>query len=340
MVMNAEAKIVESALTRIWDHEVVLSKCRPYKKKRLLRCMAESHPSGIPTEFLVKLPRSSTSEGFDSETDVPETPIWKARNEAAALTFLADCLQESFPSPRLLGFDEDSGIMAFEFIQRVKTFRDLMRAQSKDLEDAFVAYARTMASVHGMTYGMYDSWSAIRYGETRLPCLTAHGRKQDSLSGAVMSELDEISDTLSQTNVMSLLHIDRAPQNYLWGKHGIALVDFEYSTFGICPLDFAIRRSPFNDHRWSLPDEVVTKCETEYETHFISVTGITKERFRILHLMAQVDNLLRQLPKSTARLTSLTEIATIKIREVAASCRNFGLYPGVAAWLVDQTKEV
>ncbi len=66
-----------------------------------------------------------------------------------------------------------------------------------------------------------------RYHGDNSARVPAERRRWQGVPKDAMLELDEIDEILSAPESMSLLHIDRAPQNYLWNGERITWVDFE-----------------------------------------------------------------------------------------------------------------
>ena len=172
--MNQEdstlVRTIEESLSRVWGSKIALEKCRPFKKKRILRCSPSLAPREIPRDFLVKMPRLKKGEEYGSSTDAPETGTWRFRNELASLELLGRISGQTRLAPRLLGVDHESGLFAYEFLSGTRTFRDLFRGGTGEImEKALGAYSRTMAELHGRSVGLRAEWVEIRGGPDGSP---------------------------------------------------------------------------------------------------------------------------------------------------------------------------
>ncbi len=258
--MDAPLSLIENSLSSSLKYEIRLAKCTKFKKKRILRCWVADGPSFLPEVFLVKIARHTKREPYNPKSDCVGSPAWKFFNEWAALQFLSQIDSTRTLAPQFIAGDVFHGLIAFEYLPKAHTFRDVLRnANAHERKHALLAHAQAMGRMHGATYGKKNEWLSIR---TRLG--TYHQADPDAFDGilrsfrrlaafveqpvsvAVETELSELKETLSDTEPFSALrHVDIAPQNYLLHNNAVKLVDFEYSDYGHFLLDAPLGPYPF-----------------------------------------------------------------------------------------------
>lgn len=313
--VHAVTQAVEASLSQAWGFTVSLQKCRSFKKKRVLRCSANSVPDDMPRDFLVKTPRLRKGESYDPSDDILEGGPWRFRNECAALTLLGQSDRTTGIVPRLLAVDHESGLFAYEYLRRTRTFRDLFRTGlDESTEIALQVYAQTMAEFHGQSFGRRQEWLRIRGGwdqKSEIPIEQFQRRLQQLTGRRLPLQADQdlvgLGDKHRTSDKMSLLHVDYAPQNYLWNGETVWLIDFEYAHFGLPPMDFALRFTPFYDSRWPSHHELIARCRNEYIDRFLEITSLTQEEWHELEIDALVVLILQQLPERANALKSETK---------------------------------
>ena len=205
-------------------------------------------------------------------------------NEWAALQFLGEIDGTQPISSKFIAGDVGQGLIAFEYISKARSFRDILRnATAPEQRHALLTYAQTMGRMHGATYGKKNEWLRLR---TSLG--TFHQADPDTFDGilrsfrrlatfvecpvsvAVETELSELKETLSNAEPFSALrHVDVAPQNYLLLNDGVKLVDFEYSDYGHFLLDAPLGPYPFSV-RWECDEVLTREIESVYRAELSS----------------------------------------------------------------------
>ncbi len=282
--MDVPLSLIEKSLSSSLKYEIRLAKCTKFKKKRIFRCWVADGPSSLPEVFLVKMARHTKRESYNPNQDSVESPAWKLFNEWAALQFLSQIDSTRTLAPQFIAGDAIQGLIAFEYVPKAHTFRDILRnANAHEQKHALLAHAQTIGRMHGATYGKKNEWLSIR---TSLG--TYHQADPDAFDGilrsfrrlaafveqpvsvAVETELSELKEMLSDAEPFSALrHVDIAPQNYLSLNDGVKLVDFEYSDYGHFLLD-----APFGPYsfsvRWECDERLTREIENVYRTELSS----------------------------------------------------------------------
>ena len=104
--------------------------------------------------------------------------------------------------------------------------------------------------------------------------------------------------------MLSLLHADCAPQNYLWDGKAVRIVDFEYSRFGLAPMDFPLHLAPLGRAGWPTSQEIIHSCGVEYMERFLELTDLTRESFQQMEVDSLAVSVLRQLPSILGSMNS------------------------------------
>ena len=276
--MNVPLSHVEESLSSALKYEIRLAKCTNFKKKRIFRCWVAEGPSSLPEVFLVKMARHTKREPYDPESDCAGSPAWKLFNEWAALQFLSDIDNPQIISPKFIAGDAAKGLIAFEYIPKARSFRDILgNANADEQRHALLTYAQTIGRMHGATYGRKNEWLRLR-----MSLGTSHQADPNAFDGilrsfhrlatfieqpvsvAVETELFELKETLSGAEPFSALrHVDIAPQNYLLFNDSVKLVDFEYSDYGHFLLDAPLGPYPFTV-RWECDEVLAREIESVY----------------------------------------------------------------------------
>ena len=286
--MDAPLSLIEKSLSSAFKYEIRLAKCTKFKKKRIFRCWVDDGPSSLPEVFLVKMARHTEREPYNPKLDCVGSPVWKLFNEWAALQFLSEIDRTQTISPKFITGDAAQGLIAFEYVSKARSFRDILRnANAHEQRHALLTYAQTMGRMHGATYGRRDQWLRLRTslgprGQTDKDPFDSILRSfrrlatfiEQPVSVAVETELFELKETLSGAEPFSALRrVDIALQNYLLLNDSVKLVDFEYSDYGHFLLDAPLGPYPFTV-RWECDEvrgERNRKCLSGRIIHPVSV---------------------------------------------------------------------
>ena len=282
--MDAPLSQIEKSLSSSLKSEIRLAKCTKFKKKHIFRCWVADGPNSLPEVFLVKMARHTEREPYNSESDCVGSPAWKFFNEWAALQFLSQIGSTRTLAPQFIAGDAIQGLIAFEYLPKARSFRDILRdANKNERRHALLTYAQTMGHMHGATYGRQKEWLRLRtslgtfhQADTdpfdgilqtfrRLATLV-----QQPVSAAVETELSELKKMLSEAEpFFAFRHVDIAPQNYLLLNDGVKLVDFEYSDYGHFLLDVPLGPYPF-PVRWECDEVLTREIENVYRAELSS----------------------------------------------------------------------
>ena len=160
---DVSLSLIEKSLSNSLKYEIRLAKCTKFKKKRILRCWVADGPSFLPEVFLVKIARHTEREPYNPKSDCVGSPAWKLFNEWAALQFLSQIDSTRTLVPQFITGDFAHGLIAFEYVPKAHTFRDILRnANAHERKHALLAHAQTMGRMHGATYGKKNEWLSIR----------------------------------------------------------------------------------------------------------------------------------------------------------------------------------
>ena len=276
--MDVPLSLIEKSLSNSFKYEIRLAKCTKFKKNRIFRCWVADGPSYLPEVLLVKMARQTKHEPYNRERDCIGSSAWKLFNEWAALQFLSKIGGDKPIAPKFIAGDAIQGLIAFEYVSRARSFRDILRnSNAAERAHALLAHAQAMGRMHGSTYGRKNEWLSLRtslgthyqadtdsfYGILRTfrRFATLVGQSE---SIAVESELSELQEILSNAEPFSALrHVDIAPQNYLLVDDGVKLVDFEYSSYGCFLLDAPLGPFPF-PVRWECDEVLAREIESVY----------------------------------------------------------------------------
>lgn len=282
--MDVSLSLIEKSLSSSLKYEIRLAKCTKFKKKRIFRCWVADGPSSLPEVFLVKMARHTKREPYNPNQDSVESPAWKLFNEWAALQFLSQIDSNQTICPKFIAGDVFHGLIAFEYVPKSHTFRDILRnANAHKRKHALLAHAQTMGRMHGATYGKKNEWLSIRtslgtYDQADLDAFDGILRSfrrlaafvEQPVSVAIETELSELTETLSDTEPFSALrHVDIAPQNYLLLNDSVKLVDFEYSDYGHFLLDAPLGPYSF-PVRWECDEVLTREIENVYRAELSS----------------------------------------------------------------------
>ncbi len=282
--MDVLLSLIEKSLSSSLKSEIRLAKCTKFKKKRIFRCWVADGPSSLPEVFLVKMARHTEREPYNPKSDCVGSPAWKLFNEWAALQFLSQIDSTRTLAPQFIAGDVFHGLIAFEYVPKAHTFRDVLRnANAHERKHALLAYAQTMGRMHGSTYGKKNEWLSIRtslgtYHHADLDAFDGILRSfrrlaafvEQPVSVAVETELSELTETLSDTEPFAALrHVDIAPQNYLLHNNAVKLVDFEYSNYGHFLLDAPLGPYSFLV-RWECDEVLTREIENVYRAELSS----------------------------------------------------------------------
>ena len=282
--MDVPLLLIEKSLSNSLKYEIRLAKCTKFKKNRIFRCWVSDGPSYLPEVLLVKMARQTKREPYDRERDCVGSSAWKLFNEWAALQFLGKISSDKMIAPKFIAGDATQGLIAFEYVSKACTFRDILRkSNAAERAHALLTHAQAMGHMHGSTYGRKNEWLSLR---TSLG--THYQADTDSFDGtvrtfrrlaalvgepesiAVESELSELKEILSNPEPFSAFrHVDIAPQNYLLVDDGVKLVDFEYSGYGYFLLDAPLGPFPFPVH-WECDGVLVQEIESVYRKELSS----------------------------------------------------------------------
>ena len=282
--MDVPLSLIEKSLSRSLKYEIRLAKCTKFKKKRLFRCWFADGPSSLPKMFLVKMARDTEREPYNPKSDCVGSPAWKLFNEWAALQFLGQIDGTRTLAPQFIAGDVAHGLIAFEYVPKARTFRDILRnTNAHERRCTLLAHAQAMGRMHGATYGKKHQWLHLR---TNLGTFNQVGTDtfdgilrsfhrlatfvDQPVSVAVETELSELKEMLSDAERFSALrHVDIAPQNYLLLDDSVKLVDFEYSDYGHFLLDAPLGPYPF-PVRWECDEVLTREIESVYRTELAS----------------------------------------------------------------------
>ena len=349
--MNVPLSHIEKSLSSALKYEIRLAKCTKYKKKRIFRCQVADGPSSLPEVFLVKIARHTKREPYNPKSDCVGSPAWKLFNEWAALQFLGEIDSSQTLSPKFITGDAAQGLIAFEYVSKARSFRDILRtANVQEQRHALLTYAQTMGRMHGATYGRKNEWLRLR---TSLG--TSHQADPNAFDGilrsfhrlatfieqpvsvAVETELFELKETLSGAEPFSALrHVDIAPQNYLLVNEGVKLVDFEYSDYGHFLLDAPLGPYPFTV-RWECDAVLVREIESVYRTELSTGFRGALDDFTYYKgvLTAWIYWLLRlgPIPYKRENAIEVAEELVVRCKAVARLSREIDYLPQIGSIL-------
>ena len=160
--------------------------------------------------------RQTKREPYDRERNYIGSSAWKLCNEWAALQFLSEINGDKMITPKFIAGDAIQGLIAFEYVSRARSFRDILRkSNAAERAHALLAHAQVMGRMHGSTYGRKKEWLSLR---TSLS--THYQAETDSFDGivrtfrrfatlvdqpesiAVESELSELQEILSNAKLI------------------------------------------------------------------------------------------------------------------------------------------
>ena len=349
--MDVSLSLIEKSLSDSLKYEIRLAKCTKFKKKRIFRCWVADGPSSLPEVFLVKLARHTEREPYNPELDCVGSPAWKFFNEWTALQFLSEIDNTQTISPKFIAGDVAHGLIAFEYVPKARTLRDVLRTtNAPERNRAFLAHAQVMGRMHGTTYGKKNEWLRLRTSLGTFHQATPNAfdgilrsfRRlaafvEQPVSTGIETELSELKETLSDAEPFSALrHVDTAPQNYLLLNDDVKLVDFEYSDYGHFLLD-----APFGFHpfplRWQY-DEVLTKeIESVYRAELSSgFRGALDDAIYYKGLLAAwIYWLLRlgPIPNTRENTTKVTSVLTYRCKVAVSLSREINYLPLIRSLL-------
>ena len=282
--MDVPSSLIEKSLANSLKYEIRLAKCTKFKKNRIFRCWVADGPSYLPEVLLVKMARQTKHEPYDRERDCIGSSAWKLFNEWAALQFLGKISGDKAIAPKFITADATQGLIAFEYVPKARTFRDILRkSNAAERAHALLAHAQAMGRMHGNTYGRKNEWLSLRTSlgihyqadTDSFDVILRTFRRFATLVGqpesiAVESELSELQEILSNAEPFSAFrHVDIAPQNYLLVDDGVKLVDFEYSSYGYFLLDAPLGPFPF-PVRWECDEILAQEIESIYRKELSS----------------------------------------------------------------------
>ena len=282
--MDVPLSLIEKSLSNSIEYKIRLAKCTKFKKNRIFRCWVTDGPNYLPEVLLVKMAKQTKREPYDRERDCIGSSAWKLFNEWAALQFLDKISSDKMITPKLIAGDAIHGLIAFEYVSKARSFRDILRkSNASERTHTLLAHAQAMGRMHGSTYGRKNEWLNLRTGLG-----TDYQAATDSFDGilrtfrrfatlveqpesiAIESELSELKEILSNAEPFSAFrHVDIAPQNYLLVDDGVKLVDFEYSSYGYFLLDAPLGPFPF-PVRWECDEILTQEIESVYRTELSS----------------------------------------------------------------------
>jgi Ser/Thr protein kinase RdoA (MazF antagonist) len=185
-------------------------------------------------------------------------------------------------APRLLGADVEAGIMLMEDLGPGPSLAGaLLTGERERAQAGLIAYARALASMHAWSIGrraeLADLQARYAPGADAGPAwMRAVRRRKDPFLGAattlglavdgVEDEMGEVTDLLSETGYLGLVHGDACPDNTRLADGTCRIFDFEVSGWGPVVLDAAYLVAPFPSC-WcfaNLPGEVGTPAIDAY----------------------------------------------------------------------------
>ena len=345
--MDVPLSLIEKSLSNALEYEIRLAKCTKFKKNRILRCWVANGPSCLPEVLLVKMARQTKREPYNRQRDCIGSSAWKLFNEWAALQFLGKINGDKMITPKFIAGDATQGLIAFEHVSKVRSFRDILRkSNATEQTHALLAHAQAMGRMHGSTYGRKNEWLNIRTGLS-----THYQAETDSFDGilrtfrrfatlvgqpesiAVESELSELQEILSNAEPFSAFrHVDIAPQNYLLADDGVKLVDFEYSSYGYFPLDAPLGPFPF-PVRWECDPALAQEIESIYRTELSSgFRGALDDAIYYKGLLiAWIYWLLRlgPIPRTREDMTEVSDELARRCKAVARLSREIEYLPQI-----------
>ena len=159
--MDVPLSLIERSLSNSLKYEVRFAKCTKFKKSRIFRCWVSDGPSYLPEVLLVKMARQTKREPYDRERNYIGSSAWKLCNEWAALQFLSEINGDKMITPKFIAGDAIQGLIAFEYVSRARSFRDILRkSNAAERAHALLAHAQVMGRMHGSTYGRKKEWHA------------------------------------------------------------------------------------------------------------------------------------------------------------------------------------
>ena len=196
--------------------------------------------------------------------------------EADALTLLATGVPDS-PAPALLGVEGE--LLVMEDLPPGRSLAELLLTSSSagEARRGLVAYAASLASLHGATVGLEsrfgDSvtqpwWAGVTDDGVDGFAALAGRFGVDVDVGEVVREGHAVADGLRADGWWrTLVHGDACPDNTRiedGGERRFRLFDFELSSFGSCLLDACALVAPFPTCWLRLPDDVVAEAVATY----------------------------------------------------------------------------
>ena len=161
--MDVSLSLIEQSLSNSLGYEIRLAKCTKFKKNRIFRCWVADGPSYLPEVLLVKMARQTKHEPYDRERDCIGSSAWKFFNEWAALQFLGEINGDKMITPKFIAGDAVQGLVAFEYVSRARSFRDILRkSNAAERTHALLTHAQAMGRMHGSTYGKKNEWPSLR----------------------------------------------------------------------------------------------------------------------------------------------------------------------------------
>ena len=94
---------------------------------------------------------------------VSEVRLGNSSTNGLRLQFLGKIGGDKAITPRFIAGDAIQGLIAFEYVSKAHSFRDILRkSNAAERTHALLAHAQAMGRMHGSTYGRKNEWLSLR----------------------------------------------------------------------------------------------------------------------------------------------------------------------------------
>jgi hypothetical protein len=259
-------------------------------RSRVTRCHVTEAPNA-PTSVIVKQVVQGENAGDDPGNSDRDSPSWRLFNDWAGAQFLTRVAKDRSPGPRFYGGDKTAGLIVLEDLGAGSTLADLLLGvDAAQAEAALISFAAALGRMHALTVGKADEYASVRgalaQGATSEKASLARSNLDERIDrfkqgcdtlgvqvpaafenerGLVMASMQDPGPFLAYT------HGDPCPDNALYFKGPMRLVDFEFGGFGHALLDAAYGRMPFPTC-WCvnrLPEAIPERMEFAYRAELV-----------------------------------------------------------------------
>lgn len=287
---------VERLLSAHWNREVRCGSVQTLREGKVFRVRI----AGEPASVLVKTADQVPGVSYDPEA-LTGGPAQLLLEEWAGLAFLNEVLPSGDLVPKFYGGDRDRGLVVLEDLGPNTTLVDPLQGHDPDkARRSLVGHAQAIGQLHAGTVGQEARYWQIRdaLGPRGVPrdwlrhegfllgtqgwgnlralkphLLEAFERLGQPTSPIFWEEYDDLVARMDAPSPLrSYVQSDSCPDNTLFTKNGVRLIDFEKGGFHFSLLDAAYARLSMPHCFWAgrLPEDVIAETETAYRKVVVS----------------------------------------------------------------------